>query len=256
LSVKNGHTERISFKWTLNWKICLFSAMLMPLLIGLGFWQLARAEQKRTLQDLVATQQDKPPVEWGADTAVNNENFRYRQVSMQGHFETQKVWLLENQIWQGKLGYQVVAPFHLPSGEAVLVNLGWIASTGYRSDLPQIPPLANFKRVTGKLVLPSQNRLLKQQDLVDTWPQQTLQIDIAQFQQKLGVPLLKWVLHIDPDHPAALAVKWQDIQMPASKHLGYAWQWFAMAFALMVLTVFANSNLAQVLNRNKNLPSV
>lgn len=250
MTLEKDSGKQSKFKWLLNWKICLFSITLLPLLIVLGFWQLHRAEEKHTLQDLLDQQQDRPPLHLSAveGRELQDHDYLYRQVRMEGKFDTQKVWLLENQVWQGRVGYQVIAPFHLHGGGAVLVNLGWLASTGYRDDLPSLPPLDSVTTVTGTLVRPSINTLLKQQKLTDQWPQPILQIEIEQLQQVVDTPLLAWVLQIESQHPAALAVNWRTIQMPASKHLGYAWQWFAMAVALLVLTVFANSNLGQVLS--------
>lgn len=258
MTLKKDSAEQIQFKWSFNWKICLFSLTLFPLLVGLGFWQLQRAEQKDTLQDLLARQQDLSPLHWTAETALElkDGSYLYREVEMDGHFDTEKVLLLENQVWHGRVGYHVIVPFYLNAGGAVLVNLGWLAGTGYRDQLPDIPPLNNVGSIKGKLVRPSQNRLLQRQVLSDKWPQATLQVDIEQLQQVVDAPLLAWIMQIDQQHPAALVVEWRNIQMPASKHLGYAWQWFSMAFALLVLSVFANSNLGQILSHRKKKSSL
>lgn len=244
---------RPRFTWTLNWKICLFSLLLLPLLIGLGFWQLQRAEQKATLQELLIQQQDLPPLQWpaGESPAADETGNLYRRVIMQGQFNNQQTWLLENKILHGRVGYEALVPFYLKDGRAVLVNRGWLAGTGYRDQLPEVPK-AVAESASGRLVKPSNNALLQQQLTAERWPQTALQVDLEQMQAILGVPLLPWVLQIEPQHPAALDAQWSNINMPASKHLGYAWQWFSMALALLILTIFANSNLGQVLSKRKN----
>jgi surfeit locus 1 family protein len=245
--VDNGETDTSSFNWSWNWKICLFSFTMLPLMVFLGFWQLDRAQQKRTLQDAIALQQGKPPLDWSAATGLAEQDLRYRTVTMAGRVDLNRVLLVENQVWQGRLGYHLVVPLYLAEGGAVLVNFGWLAATQYREALPPIPSLDAVNKVTGKLTKPSRNRLLTAAPLGDQWPQTTLQIDIEQFQPAVTAPLLDWVLQIDAQDPAALAVAWQTLQMPPEKHLGYAVQWFAMSLVLMALTVFANSNLGQVL---------
>lgn len=250
--MEEGGAGRASFSWALNWKICLFSLLLLPLLIGLGFWQLQRAEQKATLQELLIQQQDLPPLAWvaGASVPTDASEYLYRRVTMQGQFNQRQIWLLENRIRHGRVGYEVLTPFYLANGGAVLVNRGWIAGTGYRDQLPQVPP-AQTQSISGNLVTPSKNSLLQQELVADAWPQTVLQIDLEQMQALLATPLLPWVLQVDPEHASALDAQWSNINMPASKHLGYAWQWFAMAVALVILTLFANSNLGQVLSQRK-----
>lgn len=229
----------------------MFSFLFLPLLVGLGVWQLGRAEEKHTLQELLTQQQDLPPVQWADDmpTDVADSAHLYRQVIMSGQFDRQKSWLLDNRIWQGRIGYEVIVPFHLAHGGTILVNRGWIAGTGYRDRLPKIPPVGSAGSVTGQLVKPSRNVLLAPQQQGADWPQTILQIDTEHMQQAVKGQLLPWVLQIDPQHSAALSVNWQNVNMPASKHLGYAWQWFTMALALLVLSIFANSNLGQVLSK-------
>ncbi len=49
------------------------------------------------------------------------------------------VWLLDNQLIQGKAGYDVVIPVLVSDqGPAVLVNLGWVAAPQSRDQLPEL----------------------------------------------------------------------------------------------------------------------
>lgn len=213
---------------------------------------MQRASEKHTLQDLIAEQQDLPPLQWPAEGGVPaDETYLYRDVRMSGRFAAEQVWLLENRIHQSRVGYEVLVPFYLTGGEAILVNRGWIEGTGYRDQLPQVTPVASTAEVSGKLIEPSHNTLLQQSIEAAQWPQPILQIDLEQMQKFVDAPLLPWILQIDAQHPVALTVDWQNVNMPASKHLGYAWQWFTMALALIILTIFANSNLGQVISRSK-----
>ena len=53
--------SREKFEWQLNIKIIVFSLVLFPLLIVLGFWQLERAEEKRSIVDEFRLNQQAPP---------------------------------------------------------------------------------------------------------------------------------------------------------------------------------------------------
>lgn len=227
--------------------------MLLPLLIGAGFWQLQRAAEKHTLQELLAEQQHLPPLQWPEpSTPADDPAYLYRQVAVEGHFVPEQMWLIENKIHHGRVGYEVVAPFYLAGGTVLLVNRGWLEGTGYREQLPTVPAPSDAPlQLRGRLTNPSTNTLLQQQLQAGDWPQTALQVDIEQMQRSINGPVSPWVLQIAPDHSAALTTAWQNTNMPASKHLGYAWQWFTMALALVVLTVFANSNLGQIISPTK-----
>lgn len=226
--------------------------MLLPLLIGAGFWQLQRAAEKHTLQELLAEQQHLPPLQWPEPgNPAHDPAYLYRQVTVEGHFVPEQMWLIENKIHHGQVGYEVVAPFYLADGAVLLVNRGWFEGTGYREQLPMVPAPNDVQQVTGRLTTPSTNTLLQQQLPPGNWPQTALQVDIEQMQRSISAPISPWILQIAPDHSAALTTAWQNTNMPASKHLGYAWQWFTMALALIVLTIFANSNLGQLISRTK-----
>ena len=51
-------------------------------------------------------------------------------------------------------------------------------------------------------------------------------------------------MRLEADSPAALRTGWEIVTVSPEKHRGYAVQWFMMAAALVVLSAFANSNLA------------
>lgn len=237
------------FHVELNWKLALFALLFLPLLVGLGFWQLERAEEKKTIQESWHQQQALPPVPF-ADVAENSGHL-YRRVTMSGRFLPEHYFLLENQINNGRLGYEVIMPFILDeSGQPVLINRGWVAADPYREELPEFDTPQMPLVVSGMLIQPGLNRLIESADHVDQWPHRVLQIDPGAMEQLLetvGVAELASpsVLHLDPDSAAALDVDWQPVNLSPSTHLGYAVQWFAMALALLILTLFANTNFAQ-----------
>ncbi|HBM82559.1 MAG TPA: SURF1 family protein, partial [Halieaceae bacterium] len=53
----------VALKLDLEWRITLFTALLFPALIALGFWQLERADEKRELETQWAQRQSEAPVE-------------------------------------------------------------------------------------------------------------------------------------------------------------------------------------------------
>lgn len=61
--------------------------------------------------------------------------------------------------------------------------------------------------------------------------------------QRLGVNIFPYVLRLDQQETNFNA-DWPVINVQPAKHTGYAVQWFALATALVVLTLFASSNLS------------
>lgn len=239
-------TQAPKFEWQLNWKICVFFLVFFPLMVGLGFWQLDRAQQKRTIQQMQAQQQGQAPVqitELGQLAEIDSAAGQFTPVQLRGRFDTEHLWLLENQTMQGRLGFHVVQALELERGGAVLVDRGWLAHDGNRARLPQIDPAASVRMLEGQLKRLDPNRLLEAQQFSDGWPRWILQIAPDELANQIKTPLSQWLVQISPQDPAAFTVQWRNVVMSSDRHIGYAFQWFAMAFALLVLTIYANSNL-------------
>ena len=60
-----------------------------------------------------------------------------------------------------------------------------------------------------------------------------------------GELLAPFVVRLAADQPGALRVDWQVINMQPEKHIAYAVQWFGMALALVIMSLIANSNIAE-----------
>ena len=235
--------EKIPFKLDLNWKISLFAALFLPVLVGLGFWQLQRADEKSTIQQSLEQQQALPPL----DLALVDppKNMLFRRVTFSGRPDREHIWLVENQVYQGKLGFHLVVPVALEGGRHVLVNAGWLSAPAHRQDNPALPVLPETAVFTGQLRTVRENPLLRAQHTEEGWPKRLLQVDLAAMENALGKPLLPWVVQLDETSPMAQTVYWPVLNMSADKHIAYAVQWFLLALALAILWLYANSNLGR-----------
>lgn len=157
---------------------------------------------------------------------------------------------MDNRQRGGRPGFEVVQPFVVSSGLEVLVNRGWVPAPQQREQLPDIDLLEGEQTIFASVVMPSYHPMLSAKSKASGWPKIITQIlpEEMQTQSKM-VP--DYYLNIDPASPGAFRTEWQAINMKASKHTAYAVQWFAMAFALLILTVVANSNLADVWRQRK-----
>ena len=245
----------------INWRVTLFSALLLPLLISLGVWQLDRGEQKKTIQQSWLEQQALPPLDYLADEGLRLQSSivsppatdetgslelpqSYRRIKMTGEFSTSRYWLIENKFFDGNLGYQIVMPFVLLSGETVLVNRGWVPSSAYRMENPEFITPDDERVITGTWLIPSDSRFIDQQDVAKiTWPYRLLEVDSALMARQLELPLVNMILQLDADSAGALNINWQPINMSPQMHRGYAVQWFSMAAALFIIWFIASTNI-------------
>ncbi|BFM13849.1 SURF1 family protein [Maricurvus nonylphenolicus] len=234
-----------TFQLTPNWKLSVFAVLFLPLFISLGFWQLNRADEKQEFLDAFNHQQQLPAMSLGEYVAIK-EPQPYRQLTLQGKYDQQRYWLLENQVQQGRQGYRVIVPLSAVDGEAyktVLVDLMWVMAPPRREQLPQVT-IPKTARISGYLKQPGDNPLLTYLPETDSWPQRVVELDIDAMADQLGVEVLPGVLH----QQQGVA----PVNTTPEKHQGYAWQWFAMAIALAMATLIANTNITSLLRKHSN----
>ncbi len=227
------HTQRFAPGWPL-W---LFTLTLLPLLIWLGIWQLDRAEQKRALQaqidashnasaqPLVAFETAGPPA--------------WQPLLLSGQFDVQHVWLLDNRLRDGQPGVEVLQVFHdQASDRRVLVNRGWLYWLD-RSQLPAIAtPQGQIQLQVERLPDPERGFTLNSPTTAG-WPKLVGSIDLPAFTAQANISMQPWLVRLQPGSASALRLDWPPMPMSASKHTGYAVQWFAMAAMLLILFIWA-----------------
>jgi surfeit locus 1 family protein len=259
MSAKSAASEKLSVALRINWTLVSLGVVLLAILLRLGFWQLERAEEKRQLHNHIEHQQSLPPIALSSlepaftKTAVPaqslSDTLEYRQVTLTGQFDAERYWLLDNQVHHGKVGYHVIGLFIAAQGWNILVNRGWVQAPARRELLPAVSFPSESLTLTGRLVVPSVNPLMAQEprptssDTPMRWPSRIQSLSIEDVEQALVQPLYPALLQLTADDGAALVMEWRDINVSAAKHQGYAVQWFAMAVALVIALIFANTNL-------------
>jgi surfeit locus 1 family protein len=241
------------FKFDPEWRITLFVLVMVPLMVGLGFWQLQRAEEKASLAAAFERRQLQPPAELGELWDMPADSLAYTPVILSGEFLPDKYFLLDNRILGGRFGYEVLGIVELQdSGRMVLVDRGWIAGDPARLQRPEVPEVSGLVRLTGHVyVAPGAPYLLAEQSLAGDWPKllQAVEMDklVPVVEAISGVSVFSYPIRIDAGAPGALSVDWQVVNVSPQKHQGYAVQWFAMALVLSIFYLLRCSNLWQLL---------
>ena len=244
--------SRSAFAWHLNRPLTAVALLLFPLLLGLGFWQLSRAEEKRVAQHAFAQLRAAAPLSL---TQLPPQPADYTNLRVRGEFDNAHTLLIDNRVMRGHFGYEVVSPLQLAGGEHwLLVNRGWIAADPARRSLPAVPPLHGEVALRGHLYRDQAGFELAGESAGAAWPRVVSHLDFEQLAATLQQPLLPYSLRLDADSPGALAVDWQVVNLGPAQHIGYAVQWFSMAAALVLAWLFASSNLWQVMRGAAAMP--
>lgn len=223
-------------RFRFNWKMTLFTALLLPLLISLGLWQLEREQDKIAAQEQYSRRLEQPAVDLGS-VNWNDADLSWTQVTAKGHFDTERQFLLDNRILDSRVGYEVITPFVTDHG-VVLVNRGWIAQGATRADLPSLE-LSDMpdQQIVGHIYVPSGEVLILggNVDQEVTWPRVLQRVDINGISEALGYDVRPHIVRLAENSAGALRINWPPINMQPEVHRGYAVQWFLMALALIIL---------------------
>lgn len=207
---------------------------LVVLFGSLGFWQLDRADQKRALQASFDAEGEYLPVTGSAAPS------RYQPVAATGRFLGERQFLIDNMIVDGRLGYFVITPFEFAAdGPLLLVNRGWIAMNPADEGLPSIPVGNAPQTVKGRAGRLPRAAIRPGPALGNTggWPKVATFPTAEELGSALGREVLPFVLLEDADPATTLVRRWQPQQIGPMRHIGYAFQWFALALAVIVVTV-------------------
>jgi cytochrome oxidase assembly protein ShyY1 len=232
------------FKSKKSWSPAGFIAvflLLIAILASLGIWQLQRAEEKRAIETILRERGNGEPL-WVGDTQLQVPDSEYRRGVAQGQFDNKYTMFLDNQIYQGRAGYYVLTPLRLTRGKsAILVNRGWVPSSSYRQQLPQVDDTPHsLVTVRGTLRRPLQAPFFlggKESWKSADWPKLIQYVDIKKLQLEVGYPLQPLVLQLASDEPYGFVRQWPGFAASAQQHIAYAIQWFAMALIAVVLFI-------------------
>ncbi len=246
--------KKTGLHFDLEWRITLFTVVMVPLMLSLGFWQLQRAEEKATLAASFDERQRQRPAPLTVLWQQSAASLAYVPVRVSGNYVPEQYFLLDNQIHNGKFGYQVLNVLLLPdSAGSVLVNRGWIAGDSSRRSLPDVPVIEGPVDVMGHVyVAPGEPYLLAEQQLEKGWPKVIQAVEMDKLEPAVSAQddgsVFPYPVRIAAGEQGALTVNWQVVNMSPQKHHGYAVQWFAMAGVLLVFCLLRSSNLGQVIS--------
>jgi len=218
------------------------TALLLAILLSLGFWQLDRAEQKQALLDQYDGDQAATVVQLEPHLK-SFDGLQYQAAVATGFFDGEHQFLLDNRTHDTRVGYHVLTPFRLRHSDvAVLVNRGWIPLERDRSYLPNPEIVAGQREIKGRIKLPSSATFMLADETPRAgWPYRIQAVDLPRLEQELGYPLLPIVLLLDNDEQDGFVREWRPLTFGPERNIGYAVQWFGLALTLFIIYVTVNT---------------
>ena len=211
-----------------GWKMTLFTALLLPVVLSLGIWQLGRAEEKREFE---AAYLDRI----GALAVVPAPTLTdFQRIRLVGEYQAGRDFLLDNQVRGGEIGYGVISVFRGEDGRRWLINRGFVPGDRARRSLPEIVSPAGRVTLTG-LVWPELGLVpvFGEDRWTEGWPKLIQRIEVGRM-AATGKGVVSQEIRLEAGQPGVFDPAPTELNMPAAKHTGYAVQWFGLAAALSI----------------------
>jgi cytochrome oxidase assembly protein ShyY1 len=212
----------------------LITLVLLTLFVVLGRWQWHRGEAKQAVWETFDRNTQAAPL----GTRGFDEIDRFARLELNGEFEPDHQFLLDNRSHAGQPGYEVLTPFRTVDGRRVLVNRGWVPFGGYRDRLPDVSMPVAPTLIRGRIEELPSGGLASGHAAPDggaPWPKVTSFPTHAELASALGQTLQNRVVLLDPETPGGYVREWSPPGMPPSRHFSYAIQWWGFAAVLLVL---------------------
>ena len=219
----------------------------ISLFLALGFWQLDRANEKEQIIKLYEKRQLAEPVNLVIFPKNNIANTFYKNYKIKGKY-LNKTFLLDNKIKNKKPGFNVLSLFKVAkNGEIILVDRGWILMEGARQDIEENYKFLNnqeidknVQEINGYIYPREKSYTIGEISTNESWPRLLQAINFNEIkntikEKELLIPDI--VFRLNSKEKFGFDRSWNIVYMTASKHLGYAFQWFSLAIALTVLTI-------------------
>jgi len=208
----------------------------LALLISLGFWQLDRADEKRAIEDQIASA-NSGDVEIVASTEFLKEK-EYYHVRLQGSYIDDKQFIYDNQIVDQISGYYVLTPLVLKGdSKAILINRGFIPWNGRRDKLADIDIGEMLTEVKVQISKPVKRMELEVSETIGDFPVLIQALDLDEMSTIAALDFASVIGLLSPESEDGFVRQWEPYTGSIERHIGYAIQWFLMAFVLAFIGI-------------------
>jgi len=208
----------------------------LVLLVSLGFWQLDRADEKRAIEDQIASA-NAGDVELVTSTEFLKDK-EYYHVRLQGSYIDDKQFIYDNQIVDQISGYYVLTPFVLKgASKAILINRGFMPWNGRRDKLADIDIGDKLTEVKVQISKPVKRMELEASELTGDFPVLIQALDLDEMSTIASLDFASVIGLLSPESDNGFVRQWEPYTGSIERHIGYAIQWFLMALVLAFIGI-------------------
>lgn len=237
------HHFLLSRRWII---IHLLTVAIVVVCVSLAFWQLGRLQDRQARNDRLTAQNELPTTR--LDTLLRSaeagpeqiDAANYRNVEVQGRYDPAEQVVLQSREFKNRPGNRLLTPLVLPSGEAVLIDRGWVPQPVDDLVLAESSVPTGTVTVTGPL-LPSEDKdFLGVSDPPPGRVTAIPRVDLERLAGQLPYPLYPLFVRLQEQEPPNAGALPEPVPLPApddGPHREYALQWGL--FALTALVIYA-----------------
>ena len=201
--------------------------------LKLGFWQLDRKQQKISLIGAEVELRSRESIPVAEITGATESG---TPAILKGVFDKEVVLLLDNKVFNGTVGFEVIQLFRDESGLNFLVNRGFTPAGRTRTAEVKVPELNRSTGAFEGYVYKRKKNpyALNQENVTYKFPQIVQREDTVELSSAIGTEVSPFIIRLRDDQVGALPRSWQVSNINPEKHQGYAVQWFLMSFAILI----------------------
>ncbi len=219
----------------------LLCSIFFILFLLLSSWQVHRYYEKKILLNTYQSRFNQLPTPF---TLIRNEeNLQFLSIAVDGEYDNASTMFVENQLHEGKLGFEVLTPLRIAdSNKLLLVDRGWVPKQG-STLLPMITPVDTSQHITGYLKLFNEYQFILGKNIIapDKKPLVMQRIDLQEISHVTKNEFYPYILRLDPEDANGFVREWVISSVLPERHIMYALQW--LAFAIVVLIGFVYFSL-------------
>ena len=210
----------------------VFTIPALILLLALGSWQVKRMQWKNHMVADIKQHLVLPATDIPAHVTIDTD--QYKKVKITGEYPQGKEIFLYTgpRDFEGKAGYDVLAPLKRTDGSYVLVDRGWIPLTEKNSP-------RTFEKITVEGVIMKGEKKGYFTPENDTARNMWFWIDIPEAARyfKLDLPPYYIMQQESADKKVSPRGRVITVDSIRNDHLQYAITWYSAAFSLLVIYV-------------------
>jgi surfeit locus 1 family protein len=224
-----------------------FAPRVVPTIAAVAFialtgylsrWQAHRAEEKEQRQAVYDQRMGEPPLQLTGPVG-DPSAILFRRVRVDGEWIAEKQVFVDNQVEQGRAGFDVVTPLRIAGSDAVvLVNRGWIARSADYPRPPKVDVPPGRAHVEGLAALPPARfvELVPEEAIIGSVFQN---LSLDRYRKWSGIDVLPVEVFADPPGPGLVAVHDRP-DAGADQNRQYEATWFLLAATAGALWVGLN----------------